>query len=111
VSYKYKPLNTLIDTLFQYSLFHRISNLRPTYRFSVSEGIVWERGRRVFSVISRSELSSTDIDVKAGVARPLPFSREEDEENVEGPGLAREDEEVWNLMKRSSVMIKVDGSW
>ena len=78
--------------------------------------MIWERGKRVFLVILRSESSSTDIDVEAGIAWLLPLLHKEDEEGVEGPGVAWEDEEVWNLIKRSSVTIKSmdlssGGSW
>jgi len=80
------------------------------YRFLVSGGMVWERGKRVFSVILRSESSLTNIGVEVaveeGITRPLPLLHKEDEEGVKGPGVAWEDEEVWNLIKRSSVMIK-----
>jgi hypothetical protein len=63
------------------------------------------RGKRVFSVISRSELSSTNIGVEEGVSRPLPLLRKEDEEDVDGPGVAW-DNEVWNLTKRSRVIVR-----
>ena len=72
-----------------------MSNLWPTYCFSVFGGTVCEREKSEFSVISISESSSTEAGVEAGVE--MHALRKEDED-VEGPGMVQKDE-VQNLMK------------